>query len=279
MLCEQRRIEVSGSTAKERGAILVVADGTTLMELCCMLQGAPLGPGWERPPRDGGLELEVQGEPMRLFAARSGAEAVDRARQIERSGRRLAVAFVATRLPDDPGVETISRLRAIDPCVLFVAVSSHLDREEVMELGSFFSRAADDWDLMSRPFSGELVRQKAQHMVASWNRRRSHETETARQEHEIQVARRELAAGVAHEINNPIAFVQSNLYSLAQQSHRLRPEQPLLSRPIREEDRELCPRDQVWRVDLRPYRGSRGPCVLRATPEAPGGAEAGPRAR
>lgn len=152
------------------------------------------------------------------------------------------------------GLETIRQVRERDPNVLVTIATAHQDRsiDELSRL--FGADQQDEWDYLAKPFTKWEVIQKCRQMVDSWNRRRREEvlsrTLEARVEertHQLSEANRcleernsrleevleklrttqarlvqsekmatigQLAAGVAHEINNPVGFVHSNLGSL-----------------------------------------------------------------
>jgi two-component system NtrC family sensor kinase len=182
-----------------------------------------------------------------LFAS-SGEEAVALVEAELAKGGAVTCGFFDMKMPGGmDGLLTIAKIRQLDPRVLVTIVTAHQDRS-ISELNKQFEPDhQDEWDLLSKPFTKWEVVQTCRQMVASWNRRRReeqltqhleqvvdqrtseliHTNEELNQRHaELQHAQSQLvqsekmvsvgqlAAGVAHEINNPVGFVHSNLGSL-----------------------------------------------------------------
>jgi two-component system NtrC family sensor kinase len=181
-----------------------------------------------------------------LHSAYQGAEAVEKVKESLPTNSPYAMAFVDMRMPPGlDGVETIERLWQHDPLlqiVICTAYSDHSWGEVLAHLD-----VQDRLLILKKPFDAIEVYQFASALTAKWaltqqaamkmadleaairaqtkELRQTNEaltTEIAdRKQLEGQLLQSEklasigqLAAGVAHEINNPIAFVQSNLGTL-----------------------------------------------------------------
>jgi signal transduction histidine kinase len=171
-----------------------------------------------------------------------GVEAVERA---VRDGQPFAVAFVDMKMPGIDGAETSKRLWALDPkieIVIVTAYSEHTPAEIVQVAGR------DDLFYLRKPFNPEEIRQFARALTNSWNLERERESLTAQlrrtnqqladmnrnlqkkvEEQTALLIQSEkmatvgiLAAGVAHEINNPISFVTGNLAMLNNYAAKIR---------------------------------------------------------
>ncbi|HXN80914.1 MAG TPA: ATP-binding protein [Myxococcales bacterium] len=207
------------------------------------------------------LETELFGvksapleEPFEIDSAFQGEEALAMVQRSNRDGCPYALAFVDMRMPPGwDGLETISRIWAIDPDLQVVICTAFSDcswTEMVHKLGRHSGLL-----ILKKPFDTIEVMQLAHTLSAKWTLRR--EVQRRMQELEGTVAerteelehanvrlRRELeekqqmevdlrtaerlatvgtlAAGVAHEINNPLAFVISNLQFIERTTVELR---------------------------------------------------------
>jgi signal transduction histidine kinase len=214
-----------------RKILAPVATSTALDEVESTLFGAAapsLPPGFE-------LDSAYQGE--------QGLAKVRAARQ---SGLPYALAFVDTRMPPGwDGVETIERLWQEDPLLQVVICTAYADYSWGEVLGRL--DVGDRLLVLKKPFDAIEVCQLASALTAKWQMtqcaalkmasleaavearmgelRRANETlqtEIAERKHlESQLAQAaklasigQLAAGVAHEINNPIGFILSNFGTL-----------------------------------------------------------------
>jgi signal transduction histidine kinase len=178
-----------------------------------------------QPPRPKGHHFEVD-------SAFQGEEGLRRVSSALKDGQPYAVAFVDIRMPPGmDGVETTERLWREDPDLQVVLCSAHSDYswEAVVQRLGISQRLL----ILHKPFNSLEVRQMAHALAEKWEllrreRRRVEELEQAnarlRQETEermrleVQLAQAQrlealgrLAAGLAHEVNNPLSFVLGNL--------------------------------------------------------------------
>jgi signal transduction histidine kinase len=226
MLCELSQT----ATPEENRAVLVVEEEPERQEICRRLLG-------EVPDRGAG-ELQP-------LAARPGAELTELLWRLKQTGRQVAVAFVGLHTTaSGNGLTTMQRIRELDSRILRVALTSRAELDVLLDPRHALARGApDDWDHLCRPFSDRELRAKAWQLVTRWNQRRRHERQQAgllwlvagladalehagpargdgvagRPESSLET----LAARVAHEINSPLACVQSNLSSLTRYASKI----------------------------------------------------------
>jgi signal transduction histidine kinase len=183
-------------------------------------------------------------EPFLIDSAYQGQEAralVEKARDL---GKPYAVAFVDMRMPPGwDGVETAQRLWEVDPELQIVVCTAYSDYSWEELLGKL-EVYAERFLILKKPFDNVEVRQLATALARKWTLARQararvdelealvdHRTRAIREAHErlqrevtqrhrmeAQLRRAQklealgrLAAGIAHEINNPLAFVIANL--------------------------------------------------------------------
>jgi len=169
--------------------------------------------------------------------AESGEEGISEVKKSLEDRNPFAAAFVDLKMPGLNGAETVSWMWQIDPHIKIAIVtgySDYLPEDFVMVAGR------DDLFYLHKPFNPEEIRQFARAFSKQWSLERKMETLTqdlnkAREELEDMYRNLEkkveeqttmliqsdkmasiglLATGIAHEINNPIAFVNSNLSTL-----------------------------------------------------------------
>jgi len=182
-----------------------------------------------------------------IDSAQQGQEGLEKVRQALQEGRPYALAFVDVRMPPGwDGVETIKRLWQVDPSLQVVICTAYSDYswdQIIQELGQ-----TDHLLILKKPFDNIEVRQFAAALTEKWNLARQAQWKMDQLEQTVQERTRQLqeqkqsleqtlehlqqaqmqlvqvekmasigqlAAGVAHEINNPIGFISSNLNSLA----------------------------------------------------------------
>jgi len=183
-------------------------------------------------------------EPFQIDFAFQGQEARDLVQAAHQAGKPYAVAFVDVRMPPGwDGVETAQRLWEIDPELQIVICTAYSDYSWEEILGQLDPHA-ERFLILKKPFDHIEVRQLATALSRKWSLARQARskvdeleaevrarTHTIREAHdrlqrevtqrhrmEAQLRRAQklealgrLAAGIAHEINNPLAFVIANL--------------------------------------------------------------------
>ncbi|MFS2156278.1 ATP-binding protein [Pseudomonas sp. Pseusp122] len=194
-----------------------------------------------------GEEVKVnRQQPFELDSAYTGAEGLTLVKQALAGQRPYALAFIDMRMPQGwDGLQTIEQLWKVDPNLQVVICSAYTDYswEEVLERLQGHDRLL----ILKKPFDNVEVQQLANTLVHKWEmtqranlqmhnleervEQRTQEFRLAsealqremdeRKQLESQLIQSEklaslgqLAAGVAHEINNPIGFISSNLGAL-----------------------------------------------------------------
>jgi signal transduction histidine kinase len=178
-----------------------------------------------------------------IESANQGQLGYEMAKAARAKGNPFAVAFVDMRMPPGwDGIETSLKLWSADPglqVVLCTAYSDYSWQETIEKLG-----AGDRFLILKKPFDTAEVRQLALALSVKWSlakqaamrmdeleqkvtertrelsavnaQLRSSISERERMELELVRAQKlealgQLVAGIAHEINNPLGFILSNL--------------------------------------------------------------------
>lgn len=211
--------------------ILVVENTNTLEDMEALLFGQELSASAHNS-----IDFE-------LDSAFQGDEALEKVRRALETNSPYALAFVDVRMPPGwDGIQTIEYLWQVDPHLQIVICTAYSDyswQETFSRLGN-----NDNLLILKKPFENIEVLQMANALVHKWNssmqarmkmnemeKRVVNRTEKIAQQNiqlenkisELNQTRNQLiqseklasigqlAAGIAHEINNPLGFVHSNL--------------------------------------------------------------------
>ncbi len=196
--------------------------------------------GQEAEPADLHRELALTFE---VDTATQGQEAQEMVARALGDGRPYALAFVDIRMPPGwDGIETTRRLWAADAAVQVVVCSAYSDYSwdqmaQVLGVG-------DGWVILKKPFDPLEVRQLAHALCRKWDLYRENQSYVGRLEALVRDRTRDLAAtneqlteqiqgrrlveaelrrsqklealgrlaaGMGHEINNPLTYVVANI--------------------------------------------------------------------
>lgn len=165
-----------------------------------------------------------------LTSAERGGEGVEAVEKAVKQNVPFAAAFIDMKMPGIDGAETSKRIWAIDPRIKIIIVTaySQYTPDDIIRV-----TGRDDIFYLRKPFNPEEIRQFARALTNEWNLERErerlcHELEDLNKNLQKKVEEQTtlliqsekmasigiLAAGVAHEINNPISFVNSNLSAI-----------------------------------------------------------------
>lgn len=194
----------------------------------------------------GGTTQKAAALPFELDSAYQGQEGLAKVCESLKEHRPYALAFVDMRMPQGwDGVETIEHLWQADPRLQVVVCTAYSDYswDELLDR----LHAHDRLLILKKPFDNIEVHQLANTLTAKWEMTEHATAQMNQLEHlvdqrtlqfkqasealqreiderkqlESQLVQSEklaslgqLAAGVAHEINNPIGFISSNLGTL-----------------------------------------------------------------
>ncbi|MCP4629754.1 MAG: response regulator [bacterium] len=176
-----------------------------------------------------------------LCLTENGGEGVRAVKQSLEQQLPFAVAFIDMNMPGIDGAETSRRIWALDPQIKIVIVTAFSEYRPC-DIIKIVRR--DDIFYLRKPFNSEEIRQFANALTHAWDTEREREILAARLEtvnaeledmnKNLQQKVKEqtalliqsekmsslgvLAAGVAHEINNPISFVHGNLDAIRKYS-------------------------------------------------------------
>ncbi len=180
-------------------------------------------------------------ERFELTIVTRGEEGVEEVAKSVEKNTPFTTAFVDIKLPGMDGTAAARLIWTLDPrvkIVIVTAFSEYSPADIIQEVG------ADDIFYLRKPFHSEEIRQFACALTKQWNLEQERERlagELEKANLELEDMNRSLqrkveeqtamllqsekmasigllAAGVAHEINNPISFVKSNLTTLLRYS-------------------------------------------------------------
>ncbi|AHZ71793.1 MULTISPECIES: ATP-binding protein [Pseudomonas] len=193
-----------------------------------------------------GREIKTTTALFELDSAYGGQEGLGKLTQALQESRPYALAFVDMRMPEGwDGAQTIEHLWQEDPHLQVVVCTAYSDYswDELLDR----LQAHDRLLILKKPFDNIEVQQMANTLLTKWEMTERASVQMSHLEHlvdqrttqfkqasealqreiderkqlESQLVQSEklaslgqLAAGVAHEINNPIGFISSNLGSL-----------------------------------------------------------------
>ncbi|MCA4962680.1 ATP-binding protein [Pseudomonas sp. Y24-6] len=169
---------------------------------------------------------------VELDSAYGGQEGLGKLKWALDQQRPYALAFVDMRMPEGwDGAQTIEHLWQADPRLQVVVCTAYSDYswDELLDR----LQAHDRVLILKKPFDNVEVQQMANTLLAKWDMTERASLEMNHLEHLVQrevderkqlesqlvqseklASLGQLAAGVAHEINNPIGFISSNLGTL-----------------------------------------------------------------
>ena len=186
-----------------------------------------------------GAAATPQAQVFDLHSAYGGEEGLGLLTTAMAEQRPYALAFVDMRMPQGwDGAKTIEALWKVDPDLQVVVCTAYSDYswEDLL----FRLHAHDRLLILKKPFDNIEVQQMANTLANKWDMARRAALQTSHLEQlveqrtqalqleiderkhlESQLVQSEklaslgqLAAGVAHEINNPVGFISSNLSTL-----------------------------------------------------------------
>jgi two-component system, NtrC family, sensor kinase len=236
-------ISIFGGTMIENNRILIIDDDSGVRETYQqILTPSPRADVLSKGASLFGEQAErikpVMHKKYELTLTERGEDGV---REVEKAVERktpFAVAFIDMKMPGIDGAETSMRIWAITPGIKIVIVTAYSENssDDIIKV-----TGRDDIFYLRKPFNPEEIRQFARALTKKWNL--EHKTELLSKQLEdmnqnlqkkvseqtsllIQSEKMAslgiLSAGVAHEINNPIAFIHSNLSSIKKYSARVR---------------------------------------------------------
>lgn len=242
--------DVKDASLPEKHRILIVEDDPGVMDayreiLSPVAEPSILSKG-SALFKPGHADVQVKpSEVYQLSCAKTGGEAIALFDQALSRGELFSLAFIDMKMPGMNGAQTAKHLWQRDPSLRIVIVTAYSEyslKDIIIETGR------DDIFYLRKPFNSDEIRQFAKTLIKA----RQFETEKEtliRQIQEVngklndlsknlkhkvksktaQLLQAEkmaslgmLAAGVAHEINNPITYINSNLIMINKYHERIR---------------------------------------------------------
>lgn len=150
---------------------------------------------------------------------KTGLEAISAIEQAYAAGLPYAGGFFDVKLGGElDGIDTIRRIKDIDPDLLCVLVTAYQDRSIEDITNVFGATFSDRWDFLNKPFTKAEILQKANNLTANWDRRRREkeyiEKIKAQQEQLIRAERLAavgtMARGIGHEFGNILLSIMGH---------------------------------------------------------------------
>jgi two-component system, NtrC family, sensor kinase len=130
-----------------------------------------------------------------------------------------AMAFVDIRMPPGwNGIDTVQKIWDLDPRIEIVFCSAYSDFS-LSDIYQKLINKKNEFLIIKKPFDIVEIKQTAASMCQIWNLKRKLEKRIEEVEGQLLHADKmasigQLAAGVAHEINNPVGYINSNIHTL-----------------------------------------------------------------